>query len=71
MASRDLSRVFELSDKAFELDSKGHYARAVEKYAAALAAAQALSQAHCLVVTQLRLMRCAGLRAYADTQSRA
>jgi hypothetical protein len=51
MSSRDLSRVVALSCKAFELQDKEHYARSVEKFAAAIAAAQELAQEDCLVVT--------------------
>ena len=65
--SRDLARVVELTCKAFELQEKGHYARASEKGAAAIAAAQELAQEDCLVVAQLQLMNRSMLRGYEQT----
>jgi hypothetical protein len=67
MSSRDLSRVVKLSCKAFDLEEKGHYARAVEKGAAAIAAAQELAQEDCLVVTHLQFRHLCLLTIYADT----
>jgi hypothetical protein len=67
MSSRDLSRVIELSCKAFELQQKGHFARGVEKGAAAIAAAQELAQEDCLVVTFLQLLHAVTLLAYGRT----
>ena len=67
MSSRDLSRVVALSCKASELQDKDHYARAVEKYSAAIVAAQDLAQEDCLVVTNLQLFHQISLRQYAET----
>jgi len=68
MSSGDLSRVVALTCKAFEPQEKGHYARAVEKGAAAIAAAQELAQEdYCLVVTNLGLMHLDTLYGYAKT----
>ncbi len=62
-----MSRVVELTCKAFELQEKGHYVRAVEKSAAAIAAAQELAQEDCLVVAQLQLMKRTMLRGYEES----
>ena len=51
----DTSDVRSLGDKALALERKGHFARSVEKYDAAIAAAQALGQPDCLVVVTLQL----------------
>jgi hypothetical protein len=67
MSSRDLSRVVALSCKASELEDKGYYARALEKNAAAIAAAQELAQEDCLVVTHLQRIHRSALRGYAET----
>ncbi len=67
MSSHDLTRVVALSLKAFELQSKRHFARAVEKFAAAIAAAQELSQVDCLVVAHLQLQHQAALVGYSAT----
>jgi hypothetical protein len=65
MSTSDLSHVVSLSFKAHELRKKGHYARAVEKFTAALAAAQALSQQQdCLMVARLQLDLTTALGAY-------
>ncbi len=56
-----------LSNKASGLTEKGHYARAVEKSTAALAAGQALSQQEdCLMVARLQLNLFTALCAYAN-----
>jgi hypothetical protein len=67
MSSRDLSRVVALSCKAYSLQEKHHFVRASEKFAAATAAAQELSQVDCLVVTHMRLMHVVTLHGYAQT----
>jgi len=67
MSSRDLSRIVALTSKAHELQMKGHFARAVEKSAAAIAAAQELAQEDCLVVTHLQLMQVSALKGYEVT----
>jgi len=67
MSSRDLSRVVALTCKAFTLQEKGHYAGALEKSAAAIAAAQELAQEDCLVVAQLQIMHIGSLIGYAQT----
>ena len=67
MSSRDLSRVVALSCKALELQKKGHYARSMEKCAAAIAAAQELAQEDCLVVTHLQLLLNDSLLGYVRT----
>ena len=64
MSSRDLSRVIELSWKAFALQDKEHHARAAEKLVSAIAAAQELAQKDCLVVTHLQIMHVGTLRQY-------
>jgi hypothetical protein len=67
MSSRDLSRIVALTSKAHELQMKGHFVRAVEKSAAAIAAAQELAQEDCLVVTHLQLMQVSALKGYEVT----
>jgi hypothetical protein len=67
MSSRDLSRVVELSFKAFELHEKRHYVRGVAKFAAATAAAQELAQEDCLIVVHLQLMHHLMLHGCAQT----
>jgi hypothetical protein len=67
MSSRDLSRVVALTCKAYSLLIKAYYARAAEKSAAALSAAQELAQEDCFVVTRLRLLRLSALAGYANT----
>ena len=55
-AQPDLSHVNALGDAALALERKGHFARAAEKYGAALDAARALgTQPDCLVVASLQL----------------
>ncbi len=67
MSSRDLLRVVALSCKSLELQKKVHYARALEKGAAAIAAAQELAQEDCLVVTHLQLKHISSLQGYVKT----
>ena len=67
MSARDLSRMVALSCKTLELQAKSHFARAMEKGAAAIAAAQELGQEDCLVVTRLQQWRIDCLHGYATT----
>ena len=67
MSSHDLSHIVALSCKALELEIHGHYARAVEKSAAAIAAAEELAQEDCLVVTHMQLLHVNAQIGYADT----
>jgi hypothetical protein len=57
MATVDVSAVIKLTTKASTLNAKGHFARAAEFYANAIAAAEALSQRDCLVVAFLQVLR--------------
>jgi hypothetical protein len=61
MSALDISAVTALSCKAETLISQGGYAWAAEKYASAVAAAQALGVADCLVVARLQLEQAACL----------
>jgi hypothetical protein len=54
MAAVDVSRVVTLTNQALTLTSKGHWARAAEKFAEAVAAAQALQQPDCVLVAYLQ-----------------
>ena len=67
MSSRDLSRVLALTQKVAELHRKEHHARAVEKSAAAISAAQELAQEDCLVVVHLQLLHITALNEHAQT----
>ena len=56
MAAVDISAVVSLFEKARELELKGHYARALEKWAAAVSTAEALQASRdCLIVATLQL----------------
>ena len=56
MSAASLAAVNTLSAKAFELAGKGHYARAIEKQRAAVAAAQALGNTpDCLITAMLHI----------------
>lgn len=50
MAAADLDAVISLTVKAEELHCKSHYERCLEKWRAALAAAEALGAEDCLLV---------------------
>jgi hypothetical protein len=50
MAESDLAKVVSLSAKAYELHCKAHWERCLEKWRAALAAAEALGAEDCLLV---------------------
>jgi hypothetical protein len=67
MAAVDVSRVVALTNKADTLTSRGHYARAAEKFAEAVTAAQALHQPDCLVVAHLQAARADALLGHAQT----
>jgi hypothetical protein len=60
-----MAPVTALSRKAALLSRNGHFARAAEKYAAAVAAAQSLQQPDCLIVTALQLDEVSMLYAHA------
>jgi hypothetical protein len=55
MAAPNIDAVVALTHKAQELERKGHFARAVEKWSGAVAAAQVLQQPDCLIVAALQL----------------
>jgi hypothetical protein len=55
MFAADLAAVNALDKAATDLYAKGHYARAAEKFGVAVAAAQALGHADCLVTATLQL----------------
>jgi hypothetical protein len=67
MAAVDVSRVIALTNKAMALASIGHWARAAEKYAEAVSAAQALQQPDCLIVAHLQGSHADALLAHTDT----
>jgi hypothetical protein len=67
MATVDVSRVAALSSKAVTLSTRGHFARAAEKYAEAVTAAQALHQPDCVVVAHLQAVRAGALVGHAHT----
>ena len=54
MSAAALAAVTALGNKAFDLGKKGHFARAIEKYAAAVESAQALGYSDCLITATLR-----------------
>jgi hypothetical protein len=55
MSASDLAAINALDKAALNLQSKGHFARAAEKRGAAVAAAQALGHADCLITATLQL----------------
>ncbi len=67
MAAVDVSRVVALTNKAELLVSRGHWARAGDIYAEAVAAAQALHQTDCLIVAYLQAARANALLGHAQT----
>jgi hypothetical protein len=67
MAAVDVSHVVALDKKALTLESRGHWARAAEKYAEAVAAAQALDQPDCVIVAHLQAGHANALLAHANT----
>jgi hypothetical protein len=67
MAAVDVSRVVSLANKAETLTSKGHWARAAEIYAEAVATAQALHQPDCLIVAHLQTSHGEALLMHAKT----
>jgi hypothetical protein len=56
MAAVDISRVVALTNKAVTLESRGHWARAAEVCAEAVAAAQTLHQPDCVIVAHLQAL---------------
>jgi hypothetical protein len=67
MAAVDVSRVIALTNKALTLESRGHWARAAEIYAEAVAAAQALQQPDCVIVAHLQALHANALFGHAQT----
>jgi hypothetical protein len=67
MAAVDVSRVVALTYKADTLASRGHWARAAEIYAEAVAAAQALHQPDCVIVAYLQASQANALLGHAHT----
>jgi hypothetical protein len=67
MAAVDVSRVVVLTNQAVTLKRKGHWARAAEKYADAVAAAQALQQPDCLIVACAQASHAHALLGHAET----
>jgi hypothetical protein len=68
MAAVDVSRVVALTNKAATLKSRGHHhARAAEKFAVAVAAAQALQQPDCVIVAHLQASHANALLGHANT----
>jgi hypothetical protein len=67
MAAVDVSRVVALVNKATTLENRGHWARAAEKFAEAVAAAQALQQPDCLIVAHLQASHANALLGHAQT----
>jgi hypothetical protein len=67
MAAVDISRVVALVNKAATLEQRGHWARAAEKFAEAITAAQALQQPDCLIVAHLQASRADALLGHAQT----
>ncbi len=62
-----MSRAVALTNKAATLQSRGHWARAAEKFAEAAAAAQALQQPDCLIVANVQATHAQALLAHAKT----
>ncbi len=67
MAAVDVSRVVALTNKAVTLKGRGHFARAAEVYAEAVATAQALQQPDCVILAHLQASHADALLAYANT----
>jgi hypothetical protein len=68
MAAVDVSRVVALTSKAMTITSRGHWApRAVEIYAEAVTAAQALQQPDCIVVAYSQASHADALLGHAET----
>jgi hypothetical protein len=67
MAAVDVSRVVALTNKALTLKSRGHFARAAEIYAEAVASAKSLHQPDCLIVAHLQAAHAATLLMHAQT----
>jgi hypothetical protein len=67
MAAVDLSCVVALANKAVMLTRRGHWARAAEVYAEAVAAAQALHQPDCVILAHLQAARASALLGHAKT----
>jgi hypothetical protein len=67
MAAVDVSRVVALTNKALTLDSRAHWARAAEKFAEAVIAAQALQQPDCIIVAHLQASQANALLGHANT----
>jgi hypothetical protein len=67
MAALDVTRVVALTNKAVTLESRGHFARAAEIYAEAVAAAQALHQPDCVIVAYLQVSHANALLGHANT----
>jgi hypothetical protein len=67
MAAVDVSHVVALTNKATTLESRGHWARAAEKFAEAVAAAQALQQPDCVIVARLQATHANALLGHAYT----
>jgi hypothetical protein len=67
MATVDVSRVVALTVKAETLTCRGHWARAAETYAEAVAAAQALQQPDCVIVAHLQASHADALLGHAET----
>jgi hypothetical protein len=67
MAPVDISRIVALTNKAVTLESRGHYARAAEIYAEAVAAVQELHQPDCVIVACLQATRVESLLGHAQT----
>jgi hypothetical protein len=66
MAAVDVSHVVALDKKALTLESRGHWARAAEVYAEAVAAAQALQQPDCVIMAYLQASHASALLAHAN-----
>ncbi len=62
-----MSRVVALTNKAATLEQRGHWARAAEKFAEAVTAAQALHQPDCLIVATLQAAHANALLGHAQT----
>jgi hypothetical protein len=67
MAAVDVSHVVALTKKAMTLKSRGHWARAAEKLAEAVAAAQALQQPDCVIVAYAQASHANALLGHAET----
>jgi hypothetical protein len=67
MAAVDVSRVVALANKAVTLESRGHWARAAEIQAEAVAAAQALHQPDCIIVADMQASQANALLGHTET----